>query len=154
MDTINKLIRQRDMTLSLAALSFVIWQGGQLADDLVVERGWGGDEPNLIIVLSVLIGAIGWAFASIMFLVYAGRVSREKVQSVLQDELFDHHKRTAVRIGYIALIASIAALLAADLFVAFSAEIAIRSLLIVGISVPLVTFVLLSMGGDEEGDEE
>ncbi|MBO6797732.1 hypothetical protein [Maricaulis sp.] len=154
MDTINKLIRQRDMTLSLAALSFVVWQGGQLAEDLVVERGWGGDEPNLVIVFSVLIGAIGWALASFMFLVYAGRVSKAKVQSVLQDELFDQHKRIALRIGYMALIGAIAALLAVDMFVTFSAEIAIRALLIVGISVPLITFVLLSMGGDDDGDAE
>ena len=154
MDTINKLIRQRDMTLSLAALSFVVWQGGQLAEDLVAERGWGGGEPNLVIVFSVLIGAIGWALASFLFLVYAGRVSKAKVQSVLQDELFDQHKRTALRIGYMALIAAIAALLAADMFVTFSAEIAIRALLIVGISVPLITFVLLSTGGDDDGDEE
>ena len=154
MDTINKLIRQRDMTLSLAALSFVVWQGGQLAEDLVAERGWGGGEPNLVIVFSVLIGAIGWALASFLFLVYAGRVSKAKVQSVLQDELFDQHKRTALRIGYMALIAAIAALLAADMFVTFSAEIAIRALLIVGISVPLITFVLLSMGEDDDGDEE
>lgn len=154
MDTINKLIRQRDMTLSLAALSFVVWQGGQLAEDLVAERGWGGGEPNLVIVFSVLIGAIGWALASFLFLVYAGRVSKARVQSVLQDELFDQHKRTALRIGYMALIAAIAALLAADMFVTFSAEIAIRALLIVGISVPLITFVLLSTGGDDDGDEE
>ena len=154
MDTINKLIRQRDMTLSLAALSFVVWQGGQLAEDLVAERGWSGGEPNLVIVFSVLIGAIGWALASFLFLVYAGRVSKAKVQSVLQDELFDQHKRTALRIGYMALIAAIAALLAADMFVTFSAEIAIRALLIVGISVPLITFVLLSMGEDDDGDEE
>jgi len=153
MNTINKLIRQRDMTLSLAALSFVVWQGGQLAEDVVAERGWGGDEPNLIIVLAVLLGAIGWALASFLFLVYAGRVSKAKVQSVLQDELFEQHKRSALRIGYMALIASIAALLAADLFVSFSAEIAIRALLIVGIAVPLATFVILSSSGGDEDEE-
>ena len=150
MDMVTKLIRQRDMTLSLAALSFVIWQGGQLAEDVVAQFGWGNGEPNLVIVFSVLVGAIGWAGASFMFLIYAGRVSKAKVQSVIQDELFDQHKRTALRIGYLALIAAISALLAADMFVSFSAEIAIRALLIVGIAVPLGTFVLLSTGEDGE----
>ena len=65
--------------------------------------------------------------------------------------LFEQHKRSALRIGYMALIASIAALLAADLFVSFSAEIAIRTLLIVGIAVPLATFVSLSSSGDLSG---
>lgn len=153
MDTINRLIRQRDLTLSIAAFSFVVWQGGQLADDLVSENGWGGGEPNLVIVFAVLIGAVGWALASLMFLIYAGRVSKAKAQEVLQDELFDQHKRSALRLGYIALIAAIALLLAADLLFSFSAEVAIRALLIIGIVVPLTSFVLLSRG-ENEGEEQ
>lgn len=152
MDTITKLIRQRDRTLSIAAFSFVIWQGGQLLQDLAGEQGWAGSQLDLAILFTILGGAIGWVLASLMFLTYASRVSREKAQPIIQDELYCRQQRMSVRAGYMALIASIAALLAADLVIEFSAGIAIRALLIIGIAVPLVTFVLLSAGsgGDEE----
>jgi hypothetical protein len=150
MDEITRLIRQRNRTLALAAMSFVIWQGGQLADEIVKAHAWGGDPQDLVIVFSILVGAVGWAISSVLFLLYASKVTRTKTQSIIQDELFCHHQRMAFRSGYLALIVSISALMALDLLVEFSASIAIRSLLIVGIAVPLVTFVLISGDAGEE----
>lgn len=152
MDTINKLIRQRDRTLGLAALSFLLWQGAQLAQDVVLDQGWNGEPHDLIIQVTLLVGALGWAAASFLFLLYASKVSRTKTQSVIQDELFCHNQRIAIRTGFMVLIGAISLLLAADLLIDFSATIAIRSLLIIGIFTPLATFVLLGRGGD--GDEE
>ncbi|WP_323762494.1 hypothetical protein [Maricaulis sp.] len=152
MDTINKLIRQRDRTLGLAALSFLLWQGAQLAQDIVRDQGWSGEPQDLIIQITLLVGAVGWAVASFLFLLYASKVSRTKSQSVIQDELFCHNQRIAIRTGFMVLIGAISLLLAADLLIDFSATIAIRALLIIGIFTPLATFVLLGRGGD--GDEE
>lgn len=152
MDTINKLIRQRDRTLGLAALSFLLWQGAQLAQDVVLDQGWNGEPHDLIIQVTLLVGALGWVAASFLFLLYASKVSRTKTQSVIQDELFCHNQRIAIRTGFMVLIGAISLLLAADLLIDFSATIAIRSLLIIGIFTPLATFVLLGRGGD--GDEE
>lgn len=152
MDTINKLIRQRDRTLGLAALSFLLWQGAQLAQDVVLDQGWNGEPHDLIIQVTLLVGALGWAAASFLFLLYASKVSRTKTQSVIQDELFCHNQRIAIRTGFMVLIGAISLLLAADLLIDFSATIAIRSLLIIGIFTPLATFVLLGRGDD--GDEE
>lgn len=156
MDTINKLIRQRDMTLSLVALSFVVWLGGRLAEDMIVENGWSDGAPNQLIELSVWGGGIGGVLAAIMFLAYAARLSKAKAQSVLKDELFAQIEGKALRFGYWAMLVSTTALLAADKFTTFSAETAIRVLLIVGIGVPLVSFVILSTfgGASSDGDEE
>ncbi|MDF1767833.1 hypothetical protein [Maricaulis sp.] len=38
-DQVSKLIRQRDRVLTLAAVSFVFWQGAQLAQNIVQEGG-------------------------------------------------------------------------------------------------------------------
>ncbi|WP_417486488.1 hypothetical protein [Maricaulis sp.] len=152
MADINKLIRQRDRTLGLAALSFLLWQGAQLAQDIALELGWSDAPQNLFILIPLLVGAIGWAAASVLFLLYASKVSRTRTQSVIQDELFCHNQRIAIRTGFMVLIGAISLLLAADLLIDFSATIAIRALLIIGIFTPLATFVLLGRGDD--GDEE
>ena len=51
MADINKLIRQRDRTLGLAALSFLLWQGAQLAQDIGLELGWSDAPQDLFILI-------------------------------------------------------------------------------------------------------
>ncbi|WP_297731967.1 hypothetical protein [uncultured Maricaulis sp.] len=150
-DQISKLIRQRDRLLTLAAVSFLFWQGAQLAMDIAQEGGWEFGPFELVVHLCLLAGALGWAGASFLFLLYASRVQRSKAQSVIQDELFCHNQRIAIRFGFMALIAATALLLAADLLVDFSATIALRALLIIGITAPLSRFLIL--GRDDLEDE-
>ena len=99
----------------------------------------------------LLAGALGWAGASFLFLLYASRVQRTRTQSVIQDELFCHNQRIAIRFGFMALIAATSLLLAADLLIDFSATVALRTLLIIGITAPLATFLIL--GRDNLEDE-
>jgi hypothetical protein len=150
-DQVSKLIRQRDRVLTLAAVSFVFWQGAQLAQNIVQEGGWELGPFNLVVQLVLLAGALGWAGASFLFLLYASRVQRTRTQSVIQDELFCHNQRIAIRFGFMALIAATSLLLAADLLIDFSATVALRALLIIGITAPLVTFLIL--GRDNLEDE-
>lgn len=150
-DQVSKLIRQRDRVLTLAAVSFVFWQGAQLAQNIVQEGGWELGPFNLVVQLVLLAGALGWAGASFLFLLYASRVQRTRTQSVIQDELFCHNQRIAIRFGFMALIAATSLLLAADLLIDFSATVALRALLIIGITAPLVTFLIL--GRDSLEDE-
>ena len=150
-DHVSKLIRQRDRVLTLAAVSFVFWQGAQLAQNIVQEGGWELGPFNLVVQLVLLAGALGWAGASFLFLLYASRVQRTRTQSVIQDELFCHNQRIAIRFGFMALIAATSLLLAADLLIDFSATVALRALLIIGITAPLVTFLIL--GRDNLEDE-
>lgn len=150
-DQVSKLIRQRDRVLTLAAVSFVFWQGAQLAQNIVQEGGWELGPFNLVVQLVLLAGALGWAGASLLFLLYASRVQRTRTQSVIQDELFCHNQRIAIRFGFMALIAATSLLLAADLLIDFSATVALRALLIIGITAPLVTFLIL--GRDNLEDE-
>jgi len=149
-DQVSKLIRQRDRVLTLAAVSFLFWQGAQLAQNIAQEGSWDLGPFNLVVQLLLLAGALGWAGASVLFLMYASRVQRSRTQSVIQDELFCHNQRIAIRVGFMALIAATALLLAADLIIDFSATIALRTLLIVGITAPLATFLVLGRDDLEE----
>ncbi len=149
-DQVSKLIRQRDRVLTLAAVSFLFWQGAQLAQNIVQDSGWDLGSFGLAIQLPLLAGAIGWACASFLFLLYASRVQRSRTQSVIQDELFCRNQRIAIHFGFMALIAATALLLAADLLIDFSATIALRALLIIGITAPLATFLVLGRDDPEE----
>ncbi|OLF75309.1 hypothetical protein AWH62_05675 [Maricaulis sp. W15] len=149
-DQVSKLIRQRDRVLALAAVSFLFWQGAQLAENIVEEGGWDLGPYELVVQLVLVAGALGWAGASFLFLLYANRVRRSETQSVIQDELFCHNQRIAIRCGFVALIGATSVLLAADLFIGFSATIALRALLITGITAPLVTFLILGRDNLED----
>ena len=150
MDEVSKLIGQRNTMLFWVAISFAVWQGGQLADEIVHLRGWGTEMSNLVIPFDVLIGALGWVAAMIMMLNYAGKLGRSRKQAVIQDEAYGQDQAKAFRIGYITLIAVISGLMAMDLMIDFTASIAIRILLIVGISVPILVFASINRADAEE----
>jgi hypothetical protein len=144
MDEVNKLIGQRNTMLTWTAITFSLWQGGQLLDEIVSLGGWDSEMTNLVIPLVVLIGALGWVVSMVMMLNYASKLGRSRKQAVIQDEAFNLDQAKALRWGYLTLIVMISLLMAADLIIDFSASIAIRILLIVGISVPLLAFAALN----------
>jgi hypothetical protein len=86
----------------------------------------------------------------IMMLNYAGKLGRSRKQAVIQDEAYGQDQAKAFRIGYITLIAVISGLMAMDLMIDFTASIAIRILLIVGISVPILVFASINRADAEE----
>jgi hypothetical protein len=150
MDEVNKLIGQRNTMLVWTAITFSMWQGGQLLDEIVGLGGWDNEVTNLVIPFVVLIGALGWVVSMLMMLNYASKLGQSRKQAVIQDEAFNVDQAKALRLGYMTLIATVSVLMAADLMIHFSASIAIRILLIVGISVPLLAFASLNHADVEE----
>ena len=150
MDEVSKLIGQRNTMLFWVAISFVIWQGGQLADEIYILRGWGNETTDLVIPFVVLIGSLGWVVAMVMMLNYASKLGKSRKQAVIQDEAFNVDQAKAYRLGYLVLFATVSLLMAADWMVDFTASIAIRILMMVGVSVPMLVFAAINRA-DVEG---
>ncbi len=150
MDEVAKLIKQRNRLLMFAALSFVLWQGAWLGQDVMADYGLGGEPLNTVVGSILILGSIGWVVSTLLYLSYASKVTQTGTQSVIEDELFHHNSRLATRAGFMAMLGALALLLAADTFIDFSATIAIRATMILGVFVPLVTFVRCDSSGVEE----
>lgn len=148
MSDIDTLIRMRNRFLALSATSFLVWQGMQIGQDLLPDTGAYG-----LLTLLALVGSLGFAGAMVMFLVYANRVTLTNTQSTIQDELFDLNQAKAVRIAFIALMATVVALYVLTDFVVLDVDLMIRGLLIVGVCVPQFAFLLLDRNDDDEGAE-
>jgi uncharacterized membrane protein len=78
------------------------------------------------------------------------RVRRAEAEEVLTDELFRHHQATALQFGFKGVIFALIGLLVTEAFVDVPTVIAIRTALLVAVAVPLITFIVLSKGGEGE----
>ncbi|MHA6288034.1 hypothetical protein [Maricaulis sp. CAU 1757] len=154
MADISNLIKRRNRTLALAAVTFLVWQGAWLVQDFPGVAA--GDAAAGVISVIMAIGALGWAISMALFLVYAGKLGQAGAQAIVEDELFHHHKRLAMIWGWAAMIAVVSLFQALDsLAVGFaaipqvSAGLVLRSLLIVGVLTPLIVFLLHARDGAE-----
>jgi hypothetical protein len=149
MDDIDRLVRSRDRCLALAATTFLVWQGVSLYRDAMQWLA-APALPEGVLMVAELAGALGWVAATVLFLVYAGRVTKTRSQAVIEDELFQHHKRKAIQIGYGGLMLAIAALFAVAQLAQLPAGPSLRLLVVVGVCTPL--FAFLAMGRASEGE--
>lgn len=143
MDEIEKLQRNRNRLLIVAAISFLLWQGATLGIDIAGAAQWTHPISTLVMQISLIIGAVAWAGAMLMLVGYQRAVRQAGACTVLRDELFLRHRTVAILYGFTGMVAVAALLLAVSTFVEFSAEIAIRAVLISGVSIPLVMLVRL-----------
>ncbi len=152
MDNIEKLERQRNLVLSSAAISFLVWQGATLGLDLL------GPPPGLApaalfpLQLALIAGAVAWAGSMLFLLSFQRKVKQAGAGSVMRDELFLRNRALATMYGYVGMLAAAALLLAAATFVEFRAMIAIRTILIAGVFTPLIALALL--GRETVGQRE
>lgn len=93
---IDRLERRRSWTLIIMALAFILFQSGELLKSLPVLMA----EPPLWLLPMTLAGALSWLAAWLMFLVYAGQVTRHKACYALDDELDRHYRAKAVKLGF------------------------------------------------------
>ncbi|WP_420434637.1 hypothetical protein [Hyphobacterium sp.] len=150
MDNINKLQRKRDRAFMFAGVSFLLWQGATLGIDAADALSWSLPAGRLALQMALIAGAVAWAGSMILLLNYQRSVKRAGACSVLQDELFLQNRARATMYGFAGMIAGAALLLAAATFVDFSAAIAIRALLIIGVFIPLTVLARLGHEPDEE----
>jgi len=151
MDEISRLQRKRNMVLLLAGASFLVWQGATLGIDLADATSWSEPVGLFGLQIALIIGAIAWAGAMLLLVSYQRAVQWAGACSVLQDELFLQNRARATMYGFAGMIAGAALLLAAATFIEFSAVIAIRALLIIGVFIPLV--VLAGLGHESENED-
>lgn len=144
MDHIEKLQRNRNRLLVIAALSFLLWQGATLGIDIFGAVQWTESTGMLVLQVGLIVGAVAWVGATLMFLLYQRAVKRAGACTVLQDELFLRHRTVAILYGFTGMIAIAALLLAVSTFIEFSAAIAVRAVLITGVFIPLVAMARLS----------
>ncbi|MBI1237562.1 MAG: hypothetical protein GC188_12840 [Alphaproteobacteria bacterium] len=150
MDEISRLQRRRNKVLMLAGMSFLLWQGATLGIDLAEAAAWSESVGMFALQISLIAGAVAWAGAMLLLLIYQRAVKRAGACSVLQDELFLQNRARAVMYGFTGMIAGAALLLAAATFIEFSAVIAIRTLLVLGVFIPLIAMARLGHEPDDE----
>lgn len=155
MTDISNLIRTRNRCLALAATAYLVWQGMQLLEDILPE----GMGSTAAIMMTGMAGIVGFIGATLMFLVYAGRVKKGRAQEVIQDELFAFNQAKALRVAYIALMVVIAAAFVMSDFMEIPSDLFVRILMMVGVSVPIFAFLVLDRDAGEEdeafeGDQE
>tara|TARA_R110000868_G_C10938740_1_gene766899 strand:- start:341 stop:799 length:459 start_codon:yes stop_codon:yes gene_type:complete len=149
MSDISKLVRQRNRLLALAAISFLLWQGAWLAQDLVHDQAWGGEPQNSLIDVVMVVGSIGWVVWGALYYVLAVRIQKSNSGPVIEDELFKHRRDQALTIGYKVVVVALGGFMLAGLYADFSAAIAIRAVLILAVFTPLASFVLLDRDDGE-----
>ena len=148
MTDISGLIRMRNRFLALTATSFLVWQCMHLLEGaLPTSTG-----AFAAIGLAGFVGLAGFMGAMIMFLIYAGRVTKTQTQAVIQDELFAFNQAKALRIGFIALMGFVIAGFVASDFVELPTELTFRVLMMVGVAVPIFAFLAFDRGSGDEGD--
>tara|TARA_R110002096_G_scaffold46422_4_gene123840 strand:+ start:1327 stop:1785 length:459 start_codon:yes stop_codon:yes gene_type:complete len=151
MDDISKLQRSRNRVLVAAAIAFLIWQGATLGIDLASAANWAEPTGLFALQVSLIVGAVAWAGAMIMLVLYQRAVKRAGACTVMRDELFLRDRAKATMYGFAGMIVATVLLLAAATFIEFSATIAIRAILIIGVFVPLVAMARL--GREPLGDD-
>lgn len=151
MDRISKLARDRNRALMFAGVSFLLWQGATLAIDIAEAVRWTEPAGVFALQIALIVGAVAWAAATLLLVRYQWVVKRAGAGAVLRDELFLRNRALAVMYGFTGMIAGAALLLAVATFVEFNASIAIRTLLILGVFIPLVAMARL--GREPRGEE-
>ena len=152
-EAVERLIRRRRRLLLVSVLSFLAWQGGNLMTiSHLAERITQGH--GRLVDLVTLSGAGVWIVSLLLLLATGGRQSRSaegEIRDALEDELTQENRRRAFMAGYWALMLAVGALYALSLFTPISALEILPTLIAVGVSVPILRFVILDWRGEANG---
>jgi hypothetical protein len=137
MTSIDSLINRRNALLVTSAALFAVWQGAWLVSDLLAGDGSVGSAPNLL----TLLAACGWIAVTIASFVFNKEVIKARACAVMNDELTQSNRKRSFVIAYIVLVAGIAAWMVAEEFLELPRDLIVRSLLILAVVTPSLTFV-------------
>lgn len=133
----EQLADRRNRLLVFNAAAFVIWQAATFGPHLA-----GRAIAPTIIVLG-LAGFVAWAWTLIVLLRPVGDA---RARAALDDELTRHHRLQAMLAGYWAMLATAAGALALVSVVPVPAILVVRVVVVVGVTAPLLRFVVLERG--------
>ena len=132
MDSLERITQQRTIALALYAGSFAAWQLTQL--DL-----WASANGNQWLNVLAPVFIILWLIST-SFLIWQ---SRKHGSATDGDELTRLHHSTAIKAGYWSAIVATALGLIAAPRLAVSTQDLLRTILVVAVAVPVLTYVVL-----------
>ncbi len=140
---IDKLIRSRNRITLLTAITFAIWQGGQIMTRLMNPEmaGYG------FTVIANTAGALAFVAAALMTYMLQRRVKKERIAETLNDEWTEHVRAKAFQFGFSALMVSTILLYIASIYVQLPAQSALQSLIVVGVVSTIFAFVWVEHKG-------
>jgi len=147
MTDIEKLIRERGRIIVLMGSTFAIWQGGQIATQLLPKTH---GAYGIAAILGGL-GAVGYALAALGLWVYYRRVKKARAGCTLQDDWAKHIRGLSIQYGFFYVLGTISLLLAYVQFWTLPSDVILRALLLVAVVSAIFSYVWLERKG--EGNE-
>jgi len=144
MTRIEKLTRDRSRTIVLMALTFALWQGGDIATKLLqAETDW-----FLYASFATVIGAVTYAGAALGLFIFQRRVKQANAGSTLNDDWARHIRGQSVQYGFVFLLVAIILMYSASLFWDLAANVVLQSLLLIGVVGTMLAYVWLERKGE------
>lgn len=137
MTSIDSLLNRRNGLLVASAVLFAIWQGAWLVSDLLADDAPIGSAPNLLTFLA----AIGWIAVTAATFVFNKQVIKARACTVLNDELTQSNRKRSFVNAYIVMVIAIVAWSVAEELLELPRDMAVRSLLILAVVTPSLSFV-------------
>jgi len=146
MNKIDKLVRDRSRIVLLMALTFAVWQGGQIVAKLIPEIMGAHNIADCVGAL----GAVAYAISAVFLYIYHRRVKKAKLGCTLNDEWARHVKTTAFQYGFFYMIGATSLLYGASVIWQFPAQPALQTIVVVGVVGTIFAYVWLERKGEVE----
>jgi len=147
MSNIEKLVRDRSRIAGLLAITFAVWQCGQIAASIIPET----KSANFIAEGIGALGSIAYAVSALYLFIYHRRVKKANLGCTLNDDWARHVRRTAIQYGFFYMIGATSLLFGASVIWQFPAQPALQALMVVGVVSTIFAYVWLERKG--EGDQ-
>lgn len=147
MNEVDRLVRLRIRVLIFAAFAFGLWQLAWIGKDIFADS-----DRQLYLIFGSLsaLGGLCWCFAGYYFHSYSKQVKRANVGMALNDELTLQNRSKAFIFGYALMLSIVWLLIPVADFWQFKLIFAIRAIVTLGITLPIVYFAYLERQNFDE----
>ncbi len=136
---IEKLVRQRSLSLLFTACAFVLWQGGMTLSEFSDEAGKMHGIGNGLTVA----GSVAWVAAMVFFVHFQYKVKKARAGCVLNDEWSRNMRLQAIALGSFITFITIALSYIAISFVQVPVRGIVHLIFVVAIAAPLFSYVVM-----------
>ena len=140
---IEKLVRDRTRVILAIGITFAIWQGGHILTQVVDA------ESSVFFYASIatIVGSITYTLAALALFMFYRRVKKVGAALTLADDWARLTRGLAIQYGFFFLFAAVAVFYAASMFWTLPVTPVLQSLILVGVTVTLLSFVSMQGGG-------
>lgn len=148
MDMTDNLLKQRNNMLQLTVMGFSLWQGSWLLMDIFYFVGWPAH------IMKTVFGIGGVMFGlSMLRLLQLWRTTRKlKAEAMLGDELALSQQHKAFFLAYFVVSGAAALLLGVEPFTKLQPPVILRTLVILAVITPIITFLWLDHQAGKDGE--